>query len=244
MTPGRYRRLGGLYQLVVEGPDDLEALWALDEARWVASSAPIAGFSFDPAFLRFVDSDGNGRIRADELKAAARWTLDRLADRSDLGAQRARLRLDALDTTRPGGRALMAAARQILVNLGAPEAAHIDLEQVRDRRRIMSSAATNGDGIIPPEAADDPALSAFIEAVGECAGWAQDASGREGVTGEALDAWRAASATLGRRVRVAGVEGVAVRLRGDGALMVETAGGVEAVLAGDVEMVQSSGACR
>jgi len=56
-----------------------------------------------------------------------------------------------------------------------------------------------------------------------------------------LDAWRAASFTLGRPVRAARAEGVAIGLRHDGALLVDTGhGGVVPVLAGDVEVV----ACR
>ncbi len=54
-----------------------------------------------------------------------------------------------------------------------------------------------------------------------------------------LDAWRQLSWTLGRAVRVpeADLEGTAVALRDDGALMVETAAGIRPVLAGDVELV-------
>ena len=53
------------------------------------------------------------------------------------------------------------------------------------------------------------------------------------VTGGGLSGWRAVSHTLGRRVRINGIEGIAEDVRDDGALMV----GGEAVLAGDVEMV-------
>ena len=52
-------------------------------------------------------------------------------------------------------------------------------------------------------------------------------------------AWRERAHTLGRRVRIGSIEGVAVDLREDGALIVETQRGPEAVLAGDVEMVQA-----
>lgn len=48
-----------------------------------------------------------------------------------------------------------------------------------------------------------------------------------------LDQWRSRSHTLGRRVRLAGREGVATGLRDDGALLVDGA----PVLAGEVEMV-------
>ncbi len=53
-----------------------------------------------------------------------------------------------------------------------------------------------------------------------------------------LDACRARSATLGRPVRVGAVEGLARSIREDGALMVEAAGGVVPVLAGDIEMIR------
>ena len=57
-----------------------------------------------------------------------------------------------------------------------------------------------------------------------------------------LDAWRELSWTLGQPVRVpeSGLEGVAVSLRDDGALMVETTTGVVPVLAGDVELIGSA----
>ncbi len=54
----------------------------------------------------------------------------------------------------------------------------------------------------------------------------------------ALESWRLRSATLGRRVRVAGIEGRAEALRDDGALLLRTERGLEPVLAGDVEMVR------
>lgn len=56
-----------------------------------------------------------------------------------------------------------------------------------------------------------------------------------------LHAWRDWDGTLGRRVRVEGVEGVAVALGPDGALEVrDDAGQSHRILAGDVEMVRIS----
>ena len=48
-----------------------------------------------------------------------------------------------------------------------------------------------------------------------------------------LDGWRRVSHTLGRRVRINGIEGIAQAVRDDGALIVDG----QAVLAGDVELV-------
>jgi biotin-(acetyl-CoA carboxylase) ligase len=50
---------------------------------------------------------------------------------------------------------------------------------------------------------------------------------------DTLDRWRARAHTLGRHVRVEGVEGIAESIREDGALIV---GGIP-VLAGDVELI-------
>lgn len=52
-----------------------------------------------------------------------------------------------------------------------------------------------------------------------------------------LTRWRRRSQTLGRRVRVGQVEGLAEDIRADGALLLRTAEGPQVILAGDVEMV-------
>ena len=55
--------------------------------------------------------------------------------------------------------------------------------------------------------------------------------------GWVLEAWRQRCHTLGRRVRVGDVEGVAEDIREDGALLVRTPRGLKPVLTGDVELV-------
>lgn len=55
--------------------------------------------------------------------------------------------------------------------------------------------------------------------------------------GWVLEAWRQRSHTLGRRVRVGELEGVAEDIRDDGALLIRTPRGLKAVLTGDVELV-------
>ncbi len=55
-----------------------------------------------------------------------------------------------------------------------------------------------------------------------------------------LELWRSGSVTLGRMVDVFGVgrkfSGIALDIADDGALLVETAGGLERVVAGDVSI--------
>jgi BirA family biotin operon repressor/biotin-[acetyl-CoA-carboxylase] ligase len=79
-----------------------------------------------------------------------------------------------------------------------------------------------------PRSAEEVAL-ALVPEVLRWAGAAPD---------EVLAAWRARAATLGSRVRVGEVEGVAVDIAEDGALVVVDEQGVRRlVLAGDVAMV-------
>ena len=52
-----------------------------------------------------------------------------------------------------------------------------------------------------------------------------------------LMAWRKRAAHLGQRVRVGQIEGIARDVRGDGALMIDTADGIQPILTGDVEML-------
>ena len=181
-----FRKLGGGFQLLLESPEDLANIMDLDEARWIACSAPVDGLNCDPAFARLVDMDGNGRIRPDELKTACRWMLDLLADRSDVGTHGSSLRLDAIDTRSDDGQRLRATAERILENLDQEGASEIRLDQVRDRQKFMAAAATNGDGVIPASAVDDPEIATFIADIGACLGFVTDAGGKPGVTDDHL----------------------------------------------------------
>ena len=185
------QRLGGSYQMVIDGPEDLGQISELDEARWFATSVPIETLSCDEAFLKFVDRDKNGRIRADELMAAQQWLFRMLRDRSRLGEMTDALVLEAIDTDHAEGKTLRAAAERILSNLGAGDASEIALAQVRNRQQTMACAEANGDGVIPPESASDEKLAAFIRDVGTCMGAVPDASGLSGITEQLLDAFLA-----------------------------------------------------
>jgi len=179
-----FRNYGGNYQLRIETADELEMVQTLDEARWVATSAPVAGLNCDPAFLTYIDTDCNGRIRTDEVKAAQAWLFNLLKYRDRVTAGSDVLRLADIDTSHPEGSALRAAAELILSNLGYDDVHEISLSHVRDLESIMASAAHNGDGVIPPEAAREPDTAEFIEAVIECSGSVTDAGGKAGVTEE------------------------------------------------------------
>lgn len=181
------RKLAGGYQFVIERPGQLRRLSEIDDALWVATSVPADSLHADPAFLRYVDTDANGRLRSDEIREAVRWLLHVLSDRSHLLEGTEVLLLSSIDTSHEEGQALRAAAERVLSNLGQPESDRITLAQVRDRQQIMSHGAANGDGVIPPDSVDDPEVAGFIRDVVATVGGEADASGEVGVTEAALE---------------------------------------------------------
>ncbi len=178
---------GGNYQLRILSAEDFEHVQTLDEARWVATSAPVNGLSCDPVFLSFMDTDRNGRIRTDEVKTAQSWLFKMLLYRDRVAEGNDVFRLADMDTSHAEGSALRAAAERILSNLDCADKQEISLSQVRDIETIMASAAHNGDGVIPPEDAGEADTAEFIAAVMECIGFAPDASGKDGVTEEHIE---------------------------------------------------------
>jgi len=180
------RNYGGSYQLRIQNAEDLEKIQVLDEVHWAATSIPTDSLNCDKAFIAYVDTDKNGRIRPAELKAAWSWLIQVLVDRHRLSEGSDVLRLQDIDTHHPEGQKLHAAAEFILTNLNISGENEISLAQVRDVQSIMASAANNGDGIIPPEVTSNADLAQFITSIMDTVGSRTDACGKPGISEEEL----------------------------------------------------------
>src|SRR4051812_6855324 len=117
-APLTFQRFGGSYQMRLAGFAALEAAMRTPEALWVATSCPIQGLACDPRFTALLDTDGNGRIRVDELRTAVSWTASMLTDRSGVDAGTESLVLSHLSA---GAARLAEAARLLLDTLGAED---------------------------------------------------------------------------------------------------------------------------
>ncbi|MFP4380619.1 MAG: hypothetical protein ACLFUS_08975 [Candidatus Sumerlaeia bacterium] len=177
-----FRNYGGHYQLRIEKPEDLQQVAALDEGLWAATSGPANGLQCDPVFLKYMDNDSNGRIRVDEVKTAVDWLLRMMKGYAGIGENRDVLRVEDIDESHAEGQKLRSTVAFILGNLAVEKQDTISLAQVRDSRSILDSSCCNGDGIIPPEAADDPALADFIRLIMDHIGSESDAGGKKGIT--------------------------------------------------------------
>lgn len=196
----RFFRSGGFDQVRIETVDDLRALGQLDLKLWASLACPVQGLEFDARTLRYIDSDGDGRVRVPEVLAAVRWALDHLTDPEVLFAGPG-LPLAAIRTDTAEGASLLASARHILRNLGRPDADRLTTADTDDLALLFPAGQTNGDGLVPASLSDDPRLQALIEDIIASLGGETDRSGAPAVSealverffaeAEALEAWRA-----------------------------------------------------
>ncbi len=178
----RFFRAGGFDQVRLDSGADLLALDQLDQKLWVALSCPTHGLEFDSKTLEMIDSDQDGHIRAPEIIAAMKWAGALLKDAEVLVRSEDGLPLATIDDRSEEGQRLLASARQILRDLGKPDASVITTADTADTERIFAQTRFNGDGIIPANVAEDPAVQQVLEEIIDCLGAETDRSGAPGAS--------------------------------------------------------------
>ena len=182
-----FRRYGRSCHLEVGSARDLEDVLQLDEAHWVATSAPVTSLNFDRVFVGLLDPDASGRIVCDEVREAIAWVLASLRDRSGIDSGSAELPLDAINTDEPDGKQIRESAARMLRQLGAARATGITLEQVRQIRSKTESQPVSEAGVTLPEATDDEEIGRFVGDVIATVGGVDHPSGKKGINQEKLD---------------------------------------------------------
>jgi hypothetical protein len=233
----KFFRTGGLDQVALETGADLLDLENLDQKLWVALSCPVSGIEIDEKTLAMIDTDGDGRIRVPELLAAIKWAAARLKDPGLLLQGADALALDAINTATPEGQVILTSARQILVNLAKPGSTVISEEDSGNTTKIFAASPLNGDGIIPPEATDDPATQTLIKDIIACLGGSKDRTGADGVTSEQVDKFFAELNAYAQWAERGGKKNIAVL--GDA-----TGAAVEAVRVARAKIDDYFGRCR
>ncbi len=190
----KFFRAGGFDQVKLETGADLANLDQLDQKLWVALACPTRGLEFDTRTLDLIDADKDGRVRAPEVIAAAKWATSLLKNPDDLVCGASSLPLASINDGTLEGRQILASARQILINLGKAQAEAISLEDTADTSKIFAATSFNGDGIIPVDAAADDATRALIGEVLSLFGAETDRSGKPGVSQIKVEAFFAEAA--------------------------------------------------
>jgi hypothetical protein len=200
----RFFRSGGFDQVVIDSVDDLEALDSLDKKLWVALACPTKGLEFDERTLGYIDTDGDGRIRAGELLTAVRWSLDSLKNKEVL-LSGSELALAAINDTTAEGQKILASAKELLFRLGKAEADSISVADTQDLSLMFPPMQANGDGLIPAAFAPNDSLANAINDIINTVGSVTDRSGEPAVSAEHIEqffadlvtvhAWQAQLAT-------------------------------------------------
>jgi hypothetical protein len=185
----RFHRVGGLDQVRLDRAEDLRHLDRLDQKLWVALSCPVKGLDIDAATLALLDADKDGRVRAPEVIAAVKFADARLRDLGDVVAGKETLPLSDIREDTAEGKALLAAAGQILSAAGKPDAKEITLDDVADLSHVFEATLFNGDGVVVPESAPEGATRQVIVDAMACAGEVADRSGKPGLDRDRLEAF-------------------------------------------------------
>jgi hypothetical protein len=210
MHTWKFFRTGGLDQVSLESGADILNLAELDQKLWVALSCPVKGLELDEATLKLIDSDGDVRIRVPEIVAAIQWAAPRLKDVGVLLRGTDGLALADINDATSEGKIVLSSARQILANLGRKDATAITVADTSNTAAIFAASPLNGDGIIPPEATEDPAVQALIKDIVACLGGTADRSGSTGVTAAQIDTFFAELAAYAAWVENSALKDIAV----------------------------------
>ncbi|HET9932152.1 MAG TPA: hypothetical protein VFQ35_15720 [Polyangiaceae bacterium] len=180
-------RAGGFDQVKLESGADLLNLENLDQKLWVALACPSTGLEMDARTLALVDSDKDGRVRAPELIAAVKFAGTRLKNADDLLKGSSSLPLASIDDSTPEGKTLLASARQVLRNLGRPDAEALTCDDFADPSKIFADTPFNGDGVVTELTSELEDVRALLREIMDTHGSEQDRSGKPGVSGKQAD---------------------------------------------------------
>lgn len=180
----KFFRAGGVDQATLGEWCDVHHLRSLDPKLWVALAMPTRGTQIDERTLKYLDRDGDGRVRQREILEAVDFLEATLEDPGVVLGGGDGVALDVIQDAD-----VLASARIVVEALGKAGTGQITLADVTAYGEIVASLRINGDGVLPPSAAEDPETRALIEALLETVGGVADLSGERGVDQAHVDAF-------------------------------------------------------
>ena len=187
----KFFRAGGFNQVVISSGADLLNLDQLDQKLWVALACPTTGVEFDRTTLALIDTDKDGRVRAPELIAAAKWAGGLMKNPGDLLKGSPTLKPAAINDATPEGKLIASFARQVL---GKADDGDVTFDEAAAAAQTFAAKPFNGDGIVPADSTSDDATKAFIADIINCLGADSAASGKPGISQARVDQFFAEAA--------------------------------------------------
>lgn len=183
-----FSNIGGASRVRIKSGEDIAHLGELDPTMWTVLSCPVQGLEIDPASLACIDTDGDGKIRVNDVVKTADWAVSALTNADRLLEGASSIAISEFNPETETGRKLALSAREILQNLGK-EGDVISLSDTTDRVAIFAGTKFNGDGVIIEAAADNDEGKAVIAAIKATIGTVKDRSGEDGVNADLIEAF-------------------------------------------------------
>ena len=181
-----YANIGGSSRVKISTGEDLAHLDELDPKMWTVLSCPVTGLEIDSKSLAYMDCDGDGKLRVNDVICTSKWLSGAVRDLDILVAGVDSIDLSQFDQENEAGKKLYNSAKQILENLGK-EGTVISLADTKDVAAIFAKTRFNGDGVITEGSTDDAQEKAVIAAAVAALGGVADRSGAMGVNAAMLE---------------------------------------------------------
>ena len=180
--------LGGSSRVRINSGEDIVHLPELDPKMWTVLSCPVTGLEIDDKSLAYMDVDGDGKIRVNDVIATSKWVTSLLKTDDLLLEGKDSIDIENIDQTTDAGKKLYSSAKQILANLGK-EGTVISLTDTADVAAIFAKTRFNGDGVITETTSENPDDKAVVNAAIACFGGVADRSGATGVDAPMIEAF-------------------------------------------------------
>ena len=181
-----FENIGGSSRVKIRSGADIAHLSELDPKMWTVLSCPVSGLEIDSRSLSYIDSDGDGKIRVNDVVCTSKWMTGALKNADLLLEGKDNINLDQFNQENEAGLKLYNSAKQILVNLGK-DGDVISLADTADIAAIFAKTRFNGDGVITEASSDDASDKAAIAAAVTVFGGVPDRSGAQGVNAEMVE---------------------------------------------------------
>ena len=175
-----FENIGGSSRVSITKGEDIAHLYELDPKMWTVLSCPVKGLEIDEKSLAYMDCDGDGKLRVNDVVCMSQWLTGALKNPDLILDGKDSIALENFNQENADGAKLHKAAKGVLAALGREDDV-VSLAGVTNVSAIFAGTRFNGDGIITETSSDDAQDKAAIAAAVASLGGLADRSGAQGV---------------------------------------------------------------
>ena len=138
-----FENIGGSSRVKITSGEDIAHLSELDPKMWTVLSCPINGLEINAKSLAYMDCDGDGKIRVNDVICTSRWVTGLLKNADLLMEAKDSIDIEQIDQSTDAGKKLYSSAKQILANLGK-EGTVISIADTADNAAIFAATKFMG----------------------------------------------------------------------------------------------------